>query len=95
MIFKEIGRFLQDTHSEKNVTLCTVPVHIHKALEISMKACTFMFMDVNGHHAGSLSTFFNFSKIHIFSGQNLPQIRNFHKVGGDIRLVGSRKDLRF
>ena len=23
-----------------------------------------------------------------FLGQNLPQIRNFHKVGGDIRLVG-------
>ena len=52
-------------------------------------------MVVNGHHGGSLSTFFKFSKIHIlgvrrpFLGQNLPQI------GGDIRLVGSRKDLRF
>ena len=30
-----------------------------------------------------------------FLGQNLPQIRDFHKVGGDIRLVESRQDLRF
>ena len=60
-----------------------------------------MFMVINCHHGGSLSIFFfNVSKIHIFRclaavlGQNLPQIQNFHKVGGDIDLVGSRKDLR-
>ena len=43
--------------------------------------------------------FFYFSKIPILCvwwtllGQNLPQIRNFHSVGRDIRLVGSRIDL--
>ena len=66
----------------KNVTLCTG--HIYIALEFFMKACTFMFMNVI--YLGVRRPFL---------GQNLPQIRNFHKVSGDIRLVGSRKDLRF
>ena len=55
-----------------------------------MKACPFMFMVVNGHHRGSLSTFPQFKKILFlgvwppFFSQNLPKIRHFHKVGGDI-----------
>ena len=45
---------------------------------------------------GVSSQFLNFSKIPIFGclavilGQNFSQIRNFHNVGRDIRLVGSR-----
>ena len=74
-------------------------MHIDITLEIFMKACTFMFMDVNRHHAGSpegpFRLFLIFQKFMYNLGQNLPQIRNFHKVGGDIRLVVSRKDLRF
>ena len=57
-------------------------MHIHIALEIFMKACTFMFMDAI--YLGVRRPFL---------GQNLPQNRNVHKVGGDIRLVGSRMSL--
>ena len=71
----------------KNVTLCTG--HIYIALEFFMKACTLMFMVVNGHHGGSLSTFFLIFQKFLclgvrrpFLGQNLPLIRNCHKVGG-------------
>ena len=75
-------------------------VRIYIALEFFMKACTLTFMVVNGHHGGSLSTFLTFQKFisldfrRQFLGQNLPQIQHFHKVGGDTRLVGSRKDFR-
>ena len=63
-----------------------------------MKACTFMFMVVPME--GPFRLFLNFSKNLIFGcfaailGQTFPLIRNFYKVDGDIRLVGSRKDLR-
>ena len=59
-----------------------------------------MFMVVNDHHGGSLSTIFLiFQEFRFwgvwrpFSGQNLPQIRNIHNDGQDIRLVWSRIDL--
>ena len=46
-----------------------------------MKACTFMFMVVNDHHGGNLSTFFvNFSKISILGC--LATILTLFRAGG-------------
>ena len=45
---------------EKNLTLSDGAVFV--CLSAFMKACTFMFMVVNGHHEGYLSTFFEFFK---------------------------------